>query len=80
MRSTAIAIVALCAGVLLVCRVTLGARPDSVDAQQHDCSISKSFGTFKAVTSESWLIFEDENGTLRAVDYGCRVQRVFSRQ
>jgi len=80
MRSAAIAIVALCVGVLLVSRVTLGARPDSVNAQPHDCSISKSYGTFKAVTAESWLVFEDETGTLRAVDYGCRLQRVFSRQ
>jgi hypothetical protein len=39
-----------------------------------------SLGTFKAVTAESWLLFEDETGTLRAVDYGCRVQRVFNRQ
>ena len=25
-------------------------------------------------------LFEDEAGTLRALDYGCRVQRVFKRQ
>ena len=49
-------------------------------APPHDCDISRSFGTFKAVTAESWLLFEDETGTLRAVDYGCRVQRVYNRQ
>jgi hypothetical protein len=49
-------------------------------ANPDDCNISKSFGTFKAVTAESWLLFEDETGTLRAVDYGCRVQRVIKRQ
>jgi hypothetical protein len=51
-----------------------------LNAEPHDCNISKSFGTIKAVTTESWLIFEDETGTLRAVDYGCHVQRVFNRQ
>ena len=79
MRRMGVAI-ALCVGVLLVSGVTYGARPAAVNAQPHDCNISRSFGTFKAVTAESWLLFEDETGTLRAVDYGCRVQRVFNRQ
>jgi hypothetical protein len=35
---------------------------------------------FKAVTSESWLLFEDKDGTLRAVDYGCHLQRVINRR
>lgn len=73
-------IVALCVGVLLGYGVTIGARPAPSNAQPHNCNISKSFGTFKAVTDESWLLFEDDSGTLRAVDYGCQVQRVFSRQ
>ena len=77
MRTIGIAI-ALCVGALVVSGVTTGARPASVHPD--DCTISKSFGTFKAVTAESWLLFEDETGTLRAVDYGCRVQRVFKRQ
>jgi hypothetical protein len=51
-----------------------------MNANPGDSSISKSFGTFKAVTAESWLLFEDETGTLRAVDYGCHVQRVIKRQ
>ena len=79
MRRMGVAI-ALCVGVLLVSGVTFAARPASVNAQPHDCNVSKSFGTFKAVTEESWLLFEDEAGTLRAVDYGCHVQRVFNRQ
>jgi len=79
MRRMGVAI-ALCVGVLLASGVTFAARPPSVNAQPHDCNISRSFGTFKAVTDESWLLFEDETGTLRAVDYGCRVQRVFNRQ
>ena len=78
MRRMGVAI-ALGVGVLLA-GVTFVARPSSVSAQPHDCNISRSFGTFKAVTAESWLLFEDETGTLRAVDYGCRVQRVFTRQ
>jgi len=79
MRRMGVAI-ALCVGVLLVSGVTFAARRDSVNAQPHDCNIPRSFGTFKAVTAESWLLFEDETGTLRAVDYGCRVQRVINRQ
>ena len=79
MRTIGIAI-ALCVGVLMVSGVTFPAGPASVNAQPHDCNISRSFGTFKAVTAESWLLFEDETGTLRAVDYGCRVQRVINRQ
>jgi len=78
MRRMGVAI-ALCVGVLWV-GVTFAARPGSVNAQPHDCNISRSFGTFKAVTAESWLLFEDATGTLRAVDYGCRVQRVINRQ
>jgi len=77
MSSMAVAI-PLCVGVLLVSGVTFAAK--SVNAQPRDCNVSKSFGTFKAVTAESWLLFEDETGTLRAVDYGCRVQRVINRQ
>ena len=50
------------------------------EREQDGCNISKSFGTLKAVTAESWLLFEDETGTLRAVDYGCRVERVINRQ
>ena len=73
--------IALSVGVLFLSGVVPGARTArTVSAEPHDCNISKSFGTFKAVTSESWLVFEDEAGTLRAVDYGCRVQRVFNRQ
>jgi hypothetical protein len=79
MRTIGIA-VALCVGALMVSGVTTVAGPASVHANPDDCTISKSFGTFKAVTAESWLLFEDETGTLRAVDYGCRVQRVFQRQ
>ena len=79
MRRMGVAI-PLCVGVLLVSGVTFAAKPNSVNAQPHDCNISRSFGTFKAVTAESWLLFEDETGTLRAVDYGCGVQRVFKRQ
>jgi hypothetical protein len=79
MRTTGI-VIALCVGALMVSGVSTGARPAPVNAQPHDCDISRSFGTFKAVTAESWLLFEDETGTLRAVDYGCRVQRVFNRQ
>jgi len=71
--------VALCVGVLLVSGATFVARA-TVNAQQTDCNISRSFGTFKAVTAESWLLFEDAGGTLRAVDYGCHVQRVINRQ
>jgi hypothetical protein len=71
--------IALC-GALMVSGVTTGARPASVNPNPDDCNISKSFGTFKAVTAESWLLFEDEIGTLRAVDYGCRVQKVIKRQ
>jgi len=79
MRTIAITI-ALCVGALVVSGATTGARLASVNANPDDCNISKSFGTFRAVTAESWLLFEDETGTLRAVDYGCRVQRVFNRQ
>jgi hypothetical protein len=79
MRTIVIA-VALCVAVLLGSSVMSGARPASVNAQPHDCNISTSFGTFKAVTAESWLLFEDGTGTLRAVDYGCHLQRVFNRQ
>jgi len=79
MRTIGIAIV-LCVGALMVSGVTTGARAASVNANSGDCNISKSFGTFKAVTAESWLLFEDETGTLRAEDYGCRVQRVINRQ
>jgi hypothetical protein len=72
--------IAVGVGVLFLSGVMPGARTASVSAEPHDCNISKSFGTFKAVTAESWLVFEDETGTLRAIDYGCRVQRVFNRQ
>jgi hypothetical protein len=79
MRTIGIAI-ASCVGALMVSSVTIGARPAPVNANPVDCNISKSFGAFKAVTAESWLLFEDETGTLRAVDYGCRVKRLIKRQ
>jgi hypothetical protein len=79
MRKMGIAI-ALGVGVLFVSGITSGARLTGTNAQPHDCNVSRSFGTFRAVTAESWLLFEDETGTLRAVDYGCRVQRVINRQ
>jgi hypothetical protein len=79
MRTIGLAM-ALCVGALMLSGVSTGARPVSLNASPDDCNISKSFGTFKAVTAESWLLFEDETGTLRAVDYGCRVQRVIKRQ
>jgi hypothetical protein len=79
MRTRGIAL-ASCVGVLLGYVVASGVRPAPVNAQPIDCGVSKAFGTFRAVSAESWLIFEDEKGTLRAVDYGCKVQRVFSRQ
>ena len=79
MRTIGIAI-ALCVGALVVSGPTTGARPALANPNPKDCDISKSFGTFKAVTAESWLLFEDETGTLTAVDYGCHVQRVFKRQ
>jgi hypothetical protein len=79
MRRKGVAI-ALCVGVLLGFGVTSRARLAAVSAQPHTCNISRALGTFRAVTAESWLLFEDENGTLRAVDYGCQVQRVISRQ
>jgi hypothetical protein len=78
MRTMSVA-VAFGVVVLLVSSVISGFMPASVNAQ-HDCNISNSFGTFKAVTAESWLLFEDETGTLRAVDYGCHLQRVFNRR
>jgi hypothetical protein len=77
MGRTSVAI-ALGVGVLLAAGVTSGARPAA--AQPHSCNVSKALGTFRAVTAESWLLFEDETGTLRAVDYGCQVQRVIVRQ
>ena len=73
-------VIALCVGVLLGYGATLAARHAPVNAQPRDCSISKAIGAFRAVTAESWLLFEDEGGTLRAVDYGCHVQKVFNRQ
>ena len=79
MRTIGIAI-ALCVGALIVSSVTIGARPAPVNANPVDCTIAKSFGTLKAVTAESWLLFEDETGTLRAVDYGCSVKRLIKRQ
>jgi len=79
MRTIGMAI-ALCGGALMVSGVTTAARPAALNPNPDDCNISKSFGTFKAVTAESWLLFEDETGTLRAVDYGCRVQKVIKRQ
>jgi hypothetical protein len=51
-----------------------------IGAQNHDCDVSRAFGMFKAVTSESWLLFEDKDGTLRAVDYGCHRQWVINRR
>ena len=38
--------------ILLVFGVTTGARPAAVNANPDDCNISKSFGTFKAVTAD----------------------------
>ena len=73
-------VIALCAAVLLTCGVTIGARSARVNAQPQNCNVSKAFGTFRAVTAESWLLFEDEKGTLRAVDYACHVQRAINRQ
>jgi hypothetical protein len=78
MRTWAV-VIALCVGVLLGYGVTSGAKPAAVSTQPHECKVAKALGAFKAVSSESWLLFEDEGGTLRAVDYGCHVQRVISR-
>ena len=75
-----VAVIALCVGVLLVYGATSVARPAAVSTQPHECNVPRAFGTFKAVSAESWLLFEDEGGTLRALDYGCHIQRVISRQ
>jgi hypothetical protein len=79
MRSKGI-VIALCVAVLLGFGAAAGTNAAPVSTRPYDCNVSKTFGTFKAVTAESWLLFEDEAGTLRAVDYGCHVQRVINRQ
>jgi hypothetical protein len=66
-------------GILSGYAVT-SARAVPIGEQSHDCDVSKAFGMFRAVTSESWLLFEDKDGTLRAVDYGCHLQRVINRR
>jgi hypothetical protein len=73
-------VIALCAAVLLGFGVASATNAAAVSTRPYDCNVSKTFGTFKAVTAESWLLFEDEAGTLRAVDYACKVQRVINRQ
>ena len=75
---TAVAI-ALCLGILSGYAV-ISARAVPIGDQSHACDVSKAFGMFRAVTSESWLVFEDKDGTLRAVDYGCHLQRVINRR
>ena len=71
-----VVVVALCVGVFL----GYGFVSRAMGAQPRDCNVSKAFGTFRVVTAESWLLFEDEGGTLRAVDFSCHLQRVISRQ
>jgi hypothetical protein len=71
--------ISLCIGILSGYAVT-SARAVPIGGQSHDCEVSKAFGTLRAVTSESWLLFEDKDGTLRAVDYGCHLQRVLNRR
>jgi len=75
-----VVVIALCVGVLLGYGAVSRAKPVGISAQPHDCNVSTAFGTFRAVTAESWLLFEDEGGTLRAVDLSCHLQRVISRQ
>ena len=53
------------------------ARAVPIGDQSHGCDVSKAFGMFKAVTSESWLL-EDNDGTLRG-DYGC-IYNVINRR
>lgn len=79
MRKTSV-FIAVGVGIALGTGVVAGTRVAAVSAAPRDCSVAKSLGTFRAVTSESWLLFEDETGTLRAVDYSCQVQRVISRR
>ena len=71
--------ISLCIGILSGFAVA-SARAVPIGDQSHGCDVSKAFGMFRAVTSESWLLFEDKDGTLRAVDYGCHLQRVITRQ
>lgn len=71
--------ISLFIGILSGYAVT-SARAVPIGEQSHNCDVSKAFGMFRAVTSESWLLFEDKDGTLRAVDYGCHLQRVINRR
>ena len=71
--------ISLCIGILSGYAVR-SARAVPIGDQSHGCNVSKALGMFRAVTSESWLLFEDQDGTLRAVDYGCHLQRVINRQ
>jgi hypothetical protein len=71
--------ISLVIGILSGYAVT-SAKAVPIGDQSHDCDVSKAFGIFRAVTSESWLLFEDKDSTLRAVDYGCHLQRVITRR
>jgi hypothetical protein len=43
------------------------------------CNVPSSFGTLKGVW-EGWLVFEDADGTLRAVDSACDVRQTIRRE
>jgi len=73
-------LVVLGAGVVLGLGLTLGSRLANADAGGTSCSVSKTAGSLRAVTSEGWLVFEDDQGTVRVVDSGCKVKRIIGRQ
>ena len=73
-------LVVLGAGVVLGLGLTSTSRSASADAGESSCSVSKTAGSLRAVTSEGWLVFEDDQGTVRVVDSVCRVKRTIGRQ
>ena len=74
------ALVVFGAGVVLGLGFTSGSRLAAADAGGSRCSVSKTAGPLRAVTSEGWLVFEDDQGTVRVVDNTCKVKRSIGRQ
>ena len=56
----------------------LHAQQANVFASPARCSVTLAFGPLRGMW-DSWLVFEDGKGTLRAIDDRCRVRQVIDR-
>ena len=80
-RTSLLLIVGISIGFALASLTTsdiLHAQQAAAFAPPSRCSVTLAYGPLRGMW-ESWLVFEDGKGTLRAIDDRCRVRQVIDR-